>query len=125
MVTIVYLPKQQNQLLSHPRAIQTSEELLLLIQIFESQGRHTEIVKILDSANLGIASRIVQNDWSMIRAKLLSLEEAKLWNEGISYTKELLPLSNDQSARKSAQEHDDWAAWNILVTATRNLNAEG
>lgn len=115
--------RQQKELLSSPRAIQNAEELFLLIRIFESQDRHTEIVKILDSPNLGLSSRIVQNDWSLIREKLLSLEKAGLWAEGLSYARELLTLPSDEAERRALQERDDWNVWNLLVTATQNLNA--
>lgn len=117
------VPSNPKELLSSPRAIQNAEELFLLIRIFESQDRHTEIVKILDSPNLGLSSRIVQNDWSLIREKLLSLEKAGLWAEGLSYARELLTLPSDEAERRALQERDDWNVWNLLVTATQNLNA--
>lgn len=116
--------KQQKELLSPPRAIQNTEELFLLIEIFEFQDRHSEIVKVLNSQNLGISSRIVQNEWSAIRAKLLSLEKAQLWSEGLAYTRELLTLPSNESERKALQERDDWTVWNLMVTATRNIDKE-
>ncbi|KAL3468340.1 N-acetyltransferase B complex non catalytic subunit-domain-containing protein [Aspergillus heterothallicus] len=117
------VPADPKELLSPPRAIQSAEELLLLVKIFESQGRHSEIVKILESENLGIKSKMVQNDWSFIGVKLSSLEKAEMWIEGLSYTKELLAIPSTEEEKKAIQERDDWAVWHLLVTATRNINS--
>ncbi|KAL4906508.1 hypothetical protein BDW74DRAFT_133702 [Aspergillus multicolor] len=116
------VPSDPKELLSPPRAIQTAEELLLLVKIFESQGKHAEIVKTLDSDNLGIKSRIVQNDWSFIGVKLTSLEKAEMWTEGLSYAKELLAIPSTEEEKKAIQERDDWAVWHLLVTATQKSN---
>ena len=92
----------QKELLSPPRAIQTAEELLLLVKIFESQGRYAEALQILDSEHLGISSRIAQNDWSFVRAKLLTLEKAEKWNESLAFTRALLAQPDDDTAAKAS-----------------------
>lgn len=113
----------QKELLSPPRAIQNAEELILLIKIFQSQGRNDEILKILDSENLGLNSRIVQNDWSFIREKLLALERAEKWTDALQYTQGLLGMpEDDEAAKKLLQERDDWGVWSLLLSSTRNLN---
>ncbi|KAI9368067.1 N-acetyltransferase B complex non catalytic subunit-domain-containing protein [Aspergillus egyptiacus] len=117
------VPSDPKELLSPPRAIQSAEELLLLVKIYESQGRHAEIVKILDSKNLGIKSRMIQNDWSFIGVKLSSLEKAEMWAEGLSYARELLAIPSTEEEKKAIQEHDDWAVWNLLLTATQKLGS--
>ncbi|PLB54463.1 cytoskeleton organization protein [Aspergillus steynii IBT 23096] len=116
------VPSDPKELLSPPRAIQNAEELLLLAKIFESQGRHSELVSILNSETVGISSRIIQNDWSFVGEKLSSLEKAQMWTEGLSYTKSLLAIPNTEDERKALQEHDDWAVWSLLVAAVRNIN---
>ena len=116
------MPCKQKELLSPPRAIQNAEELLLLAKIFESQGRHSELVNILNSETVGISSRIIQNDWSFVGEKLSSLEKAQMWTEGLSYTKSLLAIPNTEDERKALQEYDDWAVWSLLVAAVRNIN---
>lgn len=120
IVTVYYI---QKEVLSPGRAIQTTEELLLLTQILESQDRFSEIAKILDSENLGISSRIVQNDWSFVTIKLKSLEKAGMWTEGLSYAKSLLAIPNNEDERKALQERDDWSVWSLLVTSARNTNS--
>ncbi|GJP87757.1 cytoskeleton organization protein [Aspergillus niger] len=116
------VPSDSKELLSPPRAIQSAEELLLLIKIFESQERHAEIVKILDSENLGISSRVIQNDWSFIGEKLSSLEKAQMWTDGLAYTKALLAIPTNEAEQKALQERDDWAVWHLLIAATKNIN---
>lgn len=113
-------------MLSPPRAIQSAEELYLLIKIFESQGRRDEIVKVLDSENVGLNSRIVQNDWFFIRAKLLNLEKTENWTNALGYARELLKLSDDETAARALlKERDDWGVWELLLTATKELNDQG
>ncbi|KAL4809004.1 N-acetyltransferase B complex non catalytic subunit-domain-containing protein [Aspergillus unguis] len=116
------VPSDPKELLSPPRAIQSAEELLLLVKIYESQGKHADIVKILDSDNLGIKSNIVQNDWSFVGVKLSSLEKAEMWTEGLSYAKELLAIPTTEAEKKAIHERDDWAVWHLLVTSTQKIN---
>lgn len=119
----------QKELLSPPRAIQTPEELSLLVKIYEAQNRHDELLEILDSQNLGISSRIAQNDWSFVRTKMLILEKLGRWEEGLKLARELLALpdssTDDAKAAASVEEKDDWKVWSLLLAATENLeNAE-
>ena len=120
-VIITAYPKQK-ELLSPPKAIQNTEELLLLIKILESQERYLEVVKLLDSENLGISSRIVQNDLSFIGAKLNSLHKAGMWTEGLAYVKSLLAIPKNEDERKALQEVDDWIVWGLLVASVQNIN---
>ncbi|KAH3207645.1 hypothetical protein KXW62_006364 [Aspergillus fumigatus] len=119
------VPADPKELLSTPRAIQNAEELLLLIKICESQGRHSEVVKLLDSQNLGLSSRIVQNDWPFVGEKLSGLEKAEMWAEGLSYARDLLAIPTNESEEKTLQERDDWAVWSLLIHSVQNIkNAE-
>lgn len=111
-------------MLSTPRAIQNAEELLLLIKICESQRRHSEVVKLLDSQNLGLSSRIVQNDWPFVGEKLSGLEKAEMWAEGLSYARNLLAIPTNESEEKTLQERDDWAVWSLLIHSVQNIKNE-
>lgn len=95
----------------------------MLVKIFESQERHAEIVKILDSDNLGLNSRVVQNDWSFVGVKLSSLEKAQMWTEGLDYAKSLLTIPSNEEELKALQERDDWAVWHLLLTSTQRINS--
>ncbi|PGH15870.1 hypothetical protein AJ80_05401 [Polytolypa hystricis UAMH7299] len=121
------VPTDPKELLSPPRAIQTTEELSLLLKIFDSQARHDEVVPLLDSKHLGVESRIAQNDWLFVRAKLTNLEKAAMWKEGLAFSRELLTLPEGEakgSALSNIQEKDDWRVWNLLLKAAQNLGIE-
>ncbi|OAX82256.1 hypothetical protein ACJ72_03393 [Emergomyces africanus] len=121
------VPTDPKELLSPARAIQTSEELFLLIKILDVQGQHEEIVSLLNSKHLGIESRIAQNDWSFVIAKLAHLENAGLWDEALSFTRELLALPDaveNGSTTAATQEKDDWRVWSLLLASTEKLGNE-
>ncbi|EEP79941.1 predicted protein [Uncinocarpus reesii 1704] len=106
------VPADPKELLSPGRAIQTAEELFLLIKIFDQQGRFGDIIKLLNSQHLGVKSRIAQNDWSFVTKKLATLEKAGLWEQALSYAEELLTLPNElekgEKIPASYEEKDDW-----------------
>ncbi|KAJ5915147.1 Cytoskeleton organization protein (Dec1) [Penicillium verhagenii] len=118
------VPTDPAQLLSQPRAIQKSEEMVLLVRILESQQRFHEIVKILDSNNVGINSRICQNDRTFLGSKATSLGSAKLWDDAITFVKEIFTVS-DEEKRNSLRELDDWIIWNLLIEAEKNTHTPG
>jgi N-terminal acetyltransferase B complex non-catalytic subunit len=79
-------------------------------------------VKILDSANLGLNSRIVQNEWFFVRTKIANLQKAELWEQGLDLARHLLTTPEDAAqAKKLLQERDDWAVWALLLSATQKL----
>jgi N-terminal acetyltransferase B complex non-catalytic subunit len=115
---------KQKELLSPPRAIQTAEELSLLIKIFDTQGRYGEVVSLLSSENLGIKSRIAQNEWTFVVAKLDYLEKAGLWEDALTSSRELLTLPDNitnGTTMSTVTEKDDWRVWNLLLTATERV----
>ncbi|KAJ5258962.1 hypothetical protein N7524_010518 [Penicillium chrysogenum] len=116
------VPSNPTELLSPPRAIQTAEELLLVIRILETQGHFAEIVQLLNSENVGLSSRIVNNDRTFILYKISALGLAELWEEGHSYAKSLLAVSEDEAERSTLHERDDWKYWNLLIVAVRHLD---
>ncbi|KAJ5556414.1 hypothetical protein N7494_000329 [Penicillium frequentans] len=119
------VPTDPDQLLSQPRAIQKSEEVMLLVKIFESQQRFDEVVKILGSNNVGISSRILQNDKTFLASKAKSLEAGKLWDDAITFVKELYTVPDDEEKRKALPELDDWVIWKLLVEAVKNIDTPG
>ncbi|KGO76085.1 N-acetyltransferase B complex, non-catalytic subunit [Penicillium italicum] len=116
------VPANPTELLSPPRAIQTAEELLLVVRILESQDRWAEVVQVLNSENAGLSSRIVNNDRTFMLTKVTSLGAAELWEEGHSYAKSLLAVSEDEAERSTLHERDDWKYWNLLIAAVRRLD---
>lgn len=111
----------QTQANGHHRGIQTPEEMMLLLQIFKSQGRFAESVKLLNSETVGINSPIINNDKEFIRLKSFSLASGKLWEESMSFVKSLYTVSEDEQKRKDLLEFDDWVIWNLLLESTRHI----
>ena len=98
---------------------------MLLVKIYDAQGRYDEIVTLLNSEHLGLNSRIVQGDWLFVTSKLDTLEKAGHWEEATSFARQLLALpdeSPEQSNDMSYREKDDWKVWSLLLTATAKLN---
>ncbi|CAG8027283.1 unnamed protein product [Penicillium nalgiovense] len=116
------VPSNPTELLSPPRAIQTAGELLLVIRILETQDHYAEIVQLLNSENVGLSSRIVNNDRTFMLIKVTALGLAGLWEEGHSYAKSLLAVSEDEAERSTLHERDDWKYWNLLIVAVRHLD---
>lgn len=97
----------------------------MLIRIYETQGRNSEVVKLLDSENLGLKSRIVQNDTAFLGYKAFNLGAGKMWEEAISYVRDLYTVPEDKEKLKVLRELDDWSIWNLLIQATKNSNTPG
>lgn len=98
---------------------------MLLVKIFESQKRFADIVKILSSANVGIGSRICQNDTEFVTLKAMNLGAAKLWEEGIAFVKERYSIPEDEEKRKELRDLDDWNIWNLLTEAVKHTDTPG
>jgi len=119
----------QNELLSPPRAIQTLEELLLLLAIYKHQGYVREALAILDSPSLGILSTVGKSNWSLVREKLDLLEEAGMWQEEWEYCRTLLqnahPRNNKDNTEPNpdalASQGDDWRLWTGLVVSSQKI----
>ncbi|WEW61277.1 hypothetical protein PRK78_006767 [Emydomyces testavorans] len=122
------VPRDPKELLSPGRAIQTGEELSLMIKIYGQQGRYDDIVNLLNSQHLGVNSRIAQNDWSFVTTKLATLGKAGLWEQGLSFAKELLSLPDElgdgEKIPASYEEKDDWQVWDLLLTAAEKLHRD-
>ncbi|KAJ5812172.1 N-acetyltransferase B complex non catalytic subunit-domain-containing protein [Penicillium riverlandense] len=118
-------PVEPVDTLSMPKSIKTAEEMLLLVKIFETQGLHSELLKLLDSKNVGISSRIVQNDWTFVVSKISNLAAAKLWEDAFAYIKDLLTAPEPVDTERYLQKHDDWQVWEVLIQAVRNSKTPG
>lgn len=97
----------------------------MLVKIFESQGLHSELLKLLDSQNVGISSRIVQNEWAFVVSKISNLAAAKLWEDAFAYIKNLLTAPEPVDTERYLQKHDDWQVWEVLIQAVRNSKTPG
>ncbi|KAI9818225.1 MAG: hypothetical protein M1827_000850 [Pycnora praestabilis] len=124
------VPTDPQSLMSPGRAIQTPQELHLLISILLRQGCAEDALAILNSENLGVWSTVAKGDWGLVRKKLEILERQKLWLEEWEFCKELLDRayggtanpSNESEASPPDAKGDDWRIWQGLLTASRELN---
>ncbi|KAI5295680.1 hypothetical protein KEM52_000582 [Ascosphaera acerosa] len=114
------VPAGGKDVASQPRAIQTAEELLLLVKVFEAQGRFVEIAETLGSPALGMESAVTQGDWTFTQERIRSLEKAKLWEDLLETAKGLLalPEKDGQVTVFNPEERDDWVVWQGLLKAT-------
>ncbi|KAI9809860.1 MAG: hypothetical protein M1825_000293 [Sarcosagium campestre] len=123
------VPADPNTLLSPGRSVQTPQELQLLIAIYRKQGHLLECLRILDSSNLGISSRVAKGDWSLVRAKLDILEELNLWHEEWKFCKGLIkdaqstsPIEHGEGIQQAVHtQGDDWRVWQGLIKANREI----
>lgn len=112
--------------MKNPRAIQTTEELRLLIRIFWSQSRYAEAVEILSSDNLGLRSQIVRFDREFIGLRALSLGHGQLWEAAQAFVKAFWGVTDVESSHwKFLYENDDWGIWELLIDSTRSLKFLG
>ena len=100
----------QDQLLSSPEALQTPEELGLLVNIYLATDRSAEAVKLLSSSSLGVSSRFADEDPGMVLELLLqSFEKAQLWNEALDFCE----------SRLDSRETSNPALWEFMLSALR------
>ncbi|KAJ5907744.1 hypothetical protein N7495_000426 [Penicillium taxi] len=102
--------------------IESVEEVLLLMEILKSQDRSEEAVRILDSDNVGLNSRILQKDPILLIDKAKHLGSSKQWDKASSFVKTLytVPVDpKDESARKAITAVDQWAIWEVLAQSTK------
>ncbi|MCJ1471830.1 hypothetical protein MMC13_000471 [Lambiella insularis] len=107
------------------RALKTPSDLLLLTEIYKSQGREKEALAVLNDPRTGLASSIGQSSWELIREKILLNESCELWDTQWNECYDLLCKANSSQDKKADSIHDqenntflnDWAVWKALVTA--------
>ncbi|KAI9733054.1 MAG: hypothetical protein M1834_003599 [Cirrosporium novae-zelandiae] len=119
------VPTDPKQLLSPPRAIQTEQELQLLVEVYLCQDRGEEAIAVLDSPHLGISSRIGKNSWPLVRTKLEVLKILQDWKHLYKYSKDLLKrLESDENSFNLAQSTDDELVWSSLRLCYSSLMDE-
>ncbi|KAI9826528.1 MAG: hypothetical protein M1826_006629 [Phylliscum demangeonii] len=111
---------------SPSRAIQTPQELHLLVSIYLRQDNKDGVLNLLGSSNLGVSSLIARGDWSFVRQKLNLLEEQQRWQDvwdfcyGFIDETSPLPAESTESSRllSPAKKIDDWRIWQAFVAAS-------
>ncbi|CAG8058045.1 unnamed protein product [Penicillium salamii] len=118
------IPADQTQLLSAPRALQTSEELYFLLRVYKVQERWAEALKVLESETTGTESRLANNDRVFLLEKLFFMGSAGVWKDAYAFTKQQLAVPESEAGRQVLKERDDWKTWNLFISVPRNLPEE-
>ena len=114
------------------RAINTLEDLLLLVRIYRAQARYSEAVAIVRNSRTGIESPLGRNSWELIRQLIELLELSHQWEVLWRLCQQLLVDARDDSTeRRFHSAHypfsklgDDWKVWQALVTASSNIETQ-
>ena len=110
------LTHEQKQLLSDGKALQTPEELYLLVKISIGTGHAREALELVRSDRFTLASRFAKQDFQLVEALLVELYEAsEAWPEAFAYSKELLTPGS------GSNRNDDERVWNLLVRSVKSL----
>jgi|SRR2546421_4045938 N-terminal acetyltransferase B complex non-catalytic subunit len=106
----------QDQLLSSGKAIQTPEELYLLVKIYLGIGHAHEAVKLLQSDRFGLKSRFAEQDPQLISALLFdAFEAAEAWREAFQHC--YYHLTQQDNIQVGTQ--DDGKVWILLAKAAK------
>ncbi|KAI9704283.1 MAG: hypothetical protein M1836_007144 [Candelina mexicana] len=127
------VPDDPGTLLSPGRAIQTPQELSLLLSIYQEEGHTQEALKVLGSRNLGIWSSVAKGDWNLVRLKMNLLEQLSMWLEAWTFCGSLLNAACPTTDAVnwgfpqlgSDTKGDDWRVWQCFLTACKELSYQG
>jgi N-terminal acetyltransferase B complex non-catalytic subunit len=104
-----------------------------LIEIYKHQNQRDEILKLLNSRELGCDSAIVKGDWAIVRAKLAILEEQRRYEEihrlcstVLQRARPKLPdVAEEPSEVPSSNAYgDDWRIWEALIDVTERIDTD-
>ncbi|KAH0842403.1 hypothetical protein FOPE_07224 [Fonsecaea pedrosoi] len=92
------LTGQQEQASSSTKAIAESEEIALLVQVFNATGHVKETVKLLQGQSLNMQSRVGKQDPQLVLSLLLdSLQVSEQWDDAFKVCQDLLSQPEHQS----------------------------
>ena len=112
------------------RAIQTSDDLQLLVAIYRSQGKYKETLAILDDPVIVLTSKIGGKSWDLVREKIELLEVCELWRDLWQFCEQLLLDARSDNLKDSERSPhmsfgafgDDWKVWKGLITASAKVS---
>ena len=117
--------------LSPGRTLHTTEDLLLLIKVYDLQGKHEEALAVLDRPATSIHSQIGGHSWELVRSRIDLLHTLYLWKDEWQFCWELLQDARPDVLRNSSRTPyssfgeigDDWKVWSGLIEATARLDS--
>lgn len=111
------------------RAVQSSDDLRLLVVICRYQGKYREALAVLDDPIIGLSSKLGGKSWDLAREKIELLELCELWQELWQLCKHLLlDARSDNLKTAERAPHmgfgafgNDWKVWKGLVVASAKM----
>lgn len=112
------------------RALNSLEDIFLLLNIYRSQERYAEAVKVLNNPLTGITSRLGNNSWELVRQKIELYELCEQWSEQWEFCAELLIDAHPDNLQNPSwsSRHpfgkfgDDWIVWVGLLLSSDMVN---
>lgn len=111
------------------RALDTVEDILLLLRVYRTQQKYAEALKVLDDPLTGITSRLGSNSWELVRQKIELYALCNQWSEEWRFCAELLNDAHPDSLQNTSRSPnypfgkfgDDWKVWVGLLSATEMI----
>ena len=109
--------------MTNNRSIKTSQDLLLLLEVYEKQKKFSEALNVLEYYSNNAS--FVRNDWEFARRKLKLLYQAdfrtRQWEFCVAVLNSALPddlqVSQEAPFSKYGKAGNDWWVWKGLLSA--------
>ena len=115
-----------------PRALQTEQDLLLLLEVYVTQRKYAEALAILEDPRTGFFSHLTHNKWEIARYMIGLYELSASWKSEWDLCSAILVnarpdvfdnIENESTQYSFGELGDDWRVWDGLVTACGKLAA--
>lgn len=114
------------------RAINTLQDLLLLVRVYRAQGKHSEAAAIVRDSRTGMESPLGRNSWELVRQRIDLLGLSHQWTELWQLCQQLLIDARAQSTERQfhlthypfGKLGDDWKVWQALITSSTNIDTQ-
>ena len=114
------------------RAINTLDDLFLLIRVYRAQGKYSEAVAVTRDSRVGLGSQLGRNSWELVRQLIALLELSHQWVEVWQLCQQLLLDARDyylEGRVRSAhydfgKPGDDWKVWQVFIAASSKINTQ-
>ncbi|CAO1596555.1 hypothetical protein XANCAGTX0491_000393 [Xanthoria calcicola] len=115
----------RDQELKNGRVIRNLDDIVFLLDVYESQRKYEEAIEILESDRTGISSRIGRRSWKLVTSKIRLLGSAHRWLDQFKFCFELLedasPVNGKTQVHGFGKLGNDGYVWTTLVNATLSL----
>lgn len=115
---------------SPPRAVNTEEDLFLLLRVYKAQKKYIEALAILEDPRTGFQSRYAKNSWAVLRQMIEFYRLCERWHTLWKTCQNVLEYVQPSVFKPSIDGlpvfnfgdlGDDWLVWDGFVTAAANV----